>query len=364
VNVLVLLLQLSCQPQADDVSDALTRAVVRDARQTRIDLLGERCSADSRAELVQIAGAHYAWPDSLSSQLFDTDDQALRCHAMVALVHREHIDARYWNLAFLELGAAPLTHGPARDALDEMLADSVPWCMVPAWRLIRFPTEPPDPGYEPPPDAIATAPAEIAAEVLTRFPVVERVPELRALAAGGGASAETARAALERLSLMHRQNPGRRAQRLDAMVAEGTSAAFERMVDFVGNDMPWDDGRPPPSASEAHELDLHVEGALRWLELLVHVPYADRRDCLLVAKHAIVEGSLGERLFASFEHFAPANRVRILMIFEQLARPGTSARLQDIAANDPDPAVRVEARFAIDALQTGGWAAHSHQQFR
>ena len=56
-NVLVIVLQLSCQPHADDVADAQTRAVIRDARQARIDLLGERCDADARAELVQIAGA-------------------------------------------------------------------------------------------------------------------------------------------------------------------------------------------------------------------------------------------------------------------------------------------------------------------
>jgi hypothetical protein len=242
---------------------------------------------------------------------------------------------------------------PVLAALTTMLGDRDRWCMVPnQFRRNVLARAPAHPDALALPEELPASPADAAIATLWDYPVYELLPALRTIEASDGIDAEAAGSALRRhqLDLDHRVGP--RVTRLDDMVASCSPDGFERMFAFVGAGLPWNDGRP--TQAEAAEVRDHVTGAVFWLALIIRQPLSDRRDCVVEIRQAMEYGSLGQSIvdhFDGFDQFSRTARDELVELIGIVRRPSAHARLEQVAAHDPDSYVRGTAEKLLEKLR-------------
>lgn len=228
-------------------------------------------------------------------------------------------------------------------ALERMLSDPEQWCYHEA-ATFRHNDK-----------SGNVSPRQVAAAVLNIYPSPRLQPTLEHafqddLSRGGGWKAEIV--GLARLSIeREKEMPlSRRDDHLDDVVAAATPQAFERLVDFVGAGLPWNDGAPPATGDQLFWLDAHINQCIWWLHQMVSLVAESPPDKAWPRTReqdlwdAIATGPLGEKIMNAFDHFTTDGRIHLLELIVMTKRRGYRGWLDDIARNDSDELVRERAR--------------------
>lgn len=309
------------------------------ARMARIELDSHRlsCRPEDYARDIVIASRFDDGPADLE----------LHCDALRRMRRGINTSLHFEGLPARRRVAAALDTAEGREALLNLLIDASHSCVVET----RGAT------------VVRATPEVVARGTLSIYPVEALRPRLEAAdardrAVGPSRSAGWVLAVLDKI---RGYRPATREQDIDEMVAEGTPEAFERLIAFLADGMPWNDGAPPPTPEELVEIDAHVHAQLTWLFSLARAP--DGLDCEMATQRALTNGTLGTRIMASLEDIDSAGHRDFLLSILAGWRPdGFSSWVCGIAARDPDRAVRNAANtYGSCALMTERRAKQRHQ---
>ncbi|HTR55871.1 MAG TPA: hypothetical protein VMJ10_34580 [Kofleriaceae bacterium] len=242
-----------------------------------------------------------------------------------------HPIPHHLNPAALHRVAAALEQQSVRDAIAALLSDDVSWCKAKGT------------GGE-----TSMSPSEAISRLLVDFPVPSLQQDLERAASRDEAAHRDgeAHAALQTLKLERDYREGPRAAKIDEMVAEGSPQSFDRLIAFVADGMPWNDGQPPATGDEAREITEHVQDAFEWLLTLAKAaPHGanENWNCAQDIQEALIDGDLGQHLLARFEKLDADSRYHMLYMMTTVQPRGFAEWRLQIAKSDPDPRIRALA---------------------